>query len=295
MDGRFHHDGDGWTHAMRRRRADLLRRWERRREDRIRRMRIRLAVAMALTLGLVIPLAIAVGGDLAAGHVPRLDRESAAPRSSWCVTGMDAGSGLSMQPVPMTMRPPASLAEDIGESSGAACRSALSWPLLDVDVTVGFDAPARPWMPGHRGVDLAAQEHDDLYSPSNVVVSFAGMVAGKHVVSIRHGDLTLTFEPAVTRLPVGSAVARGERFGEVSRGSDHCDDACLHWGVRQGDEYLDPEHMVSSHRVALKPVSWGGNADWNTRTVQSLTAYEASQRGSDEDGIFASSRTADRH
>lgn len=258
MGERFHHDGDGWLHAMRRRRADLLRRRERSRAGRIWHMRLRLAVAMALTLGLTIPLVVAVGGELAAGHVLRPDRESTAPRSSWCVTGMDAGSGLSMQPVPMTMRSPASLAEDVDGSGGAVCRSVLSWPLLDVDVTVGFDAPARPWMPGHRGVDLAAQEHDDLHSPSNGVVSFAGMVAGKHVVSIRHGDLTLTFEPAVTRLPVGSAVARGERFGEVSRGSDHCDDACLHWGVRQGDEYLDPEHMVSSHRVALKPVSWEG-------------------------------------
>ncbi len=218
-------------------------------------MRVRLAAAMVLTLGLAMPLAVAVGGDLAVGRVSRPARESTVPRPSWCVTGMDAGSELSMWSVPMTMVPPASLADDVDESGGAACRSSLSWPLRDVDVTGGFDAPARPWMPGHRGVDLAAHEHDDLHAPSNGAISFAGTVAGKRVVSIRHGDLTLTFEPAVTRLQVGSAVTRGERFGEVTRGSDHCDDSCLHWGVKRGDDYLDPERMVSAHRVALKPVS----------------------------------------
>ncbi|WP_163197254.1 M23 family metallopeptidase [Bifidobacterium platyrrhinorum] len=109
-------------------------------------------------------------------------------------------------------------------------------------------------MSGHRGMDLAAGERDALLAPGDGVVSFAGEVAGKQVVSIRHKGLTITFEPAITDLAVGAQVSRGRRFGEVGGRSDHCDGACLHWGVRRGkDDYLDPEAMASRRRIALKP------------------------------------------
>ncbi|KAA8820312.1 M23 family peptidase [Bifidobacterium rousetti] len=138
-----------------------------------------------------------------------------------------------------------------------ACRVGLAWPLDEPVVAESFDGPAKPWLPGHRGVDLEAEEGEDIVAPDEGVISFAGEVAGKQVVSIRTDEgLTFTFEPAATDLPRGTRVRRGERFGEVAIGSDHCVGSCLHWGVRRGDRaYIDPTAMTGGRRIGLKPVS----------------------------------------
>lgn len=157
----------------------------------------------------------------------------------------------------MTLLPAAAstTARGVVPVSDGACRRAMSWPLRHVEQTRGFDPPERPWLAGHRGVDLAAGEHDELIAPADGVVSFVGEVAGKQVVSIRHRDLTLTFEPAVTGLSVGARVTRDQPFGEVGLGSDHCIGTCLHWGVKRGDAYLDPQAMAEPRRIVLKPAA----------------------------------------
>lgn len=121
-----------------------------------------------------------------------------------------------------------------------------------------FDRPAHNWLPGHRGVDLAAGQDADILAPETGMIIFAGEVAGKSVVSIRHGpkeNLTSTFEPAVTHLHPGDRVERGTAWGSVHGHSDHCDDGCLHWGLRTKDrEYVNPMSKLGRHRIALKPV-----------------------------------------
>ena len=68
----------------------------------------------------------------------------------------------------------------------------------------GFDPPAVVWGRGHRGVDLAAAEGAQIRSAAAGTVAFAGMVAGRPVVSIDHADgIRTTYEPvepAVIRL-----------------------------------------------------------------------------------------------
>ena len=39
---------------------------------------------------------------------------------------------------------------------------------------------------------------------------------------------------------VGQQVAAGDVVGTLSDERSHCADACLHWGVRDGLDYLDP-------------------------------------------------------
>jgi hypothetical protein len=90
------------------------------------------------------------------------------------------------------------------------------------------------------------------------VVAFSGKVAGKSVVTLRHGaetgSLTSTFEPAVTTRPVGAVIAKGERFARVEGGSEHCADGCLHWGLKRGTaDYLDPQQYAGSRKIVLKP------------------------------------------
>ena len=145
----------------------------------------------------------------------------------------------------------------VASSAGGLCRAALSWPVSElVSVTSPFDEPAQPWLSGHRGIDMRASPGEQLLAPSDGIISFAGLVAGKQVVSIRCRKLTLTFEPAVTDLGVGAQVKRGESFATVGDKSDHCDGSCVHWGVRRDKKsYLDPQHLVSPQHIALKPVT----------------------------------------
>ena len=57
-------------------------------------------------------------------------------------------------------------------------------------------------------------------------------------------------------LPVGSGVEQGDRFAYVAGASDHCDGACIHWGLRNGnDAYLDPQARTESRKIVLKMVT----------------------------------------
>ena len=112
------------------------------------------------------------------------------------------------------------------------------------------------WRNGnHRGVDLVAEQGTVILSPQAGTVSFAGKVAGKDVVSVRHrGGVTSTFEPAVTELSVGDTISRRQPVGIVEGSSDHCEDRCLHWGLKRGTaDYLDPQQYAGSRKIVLKP------------------------------------------
>lgn len=121
-----------------------------------------------------------------------------------------------------------------------------------------YQAPEKQWLSGHRGIDLNVEEGEELLAPADGMIAFAGSVAGKSVVTIRHGtlhgELTSTFEPATTDLPVGTMVKGGRIFAHVEGSSDHCVDVCLHWGLKGADHgYTDPEGKVRAVTIALKP------------------------------------------
>ena len=65
--------------------------------------------------------------------------------------------------------------------------------------------------------------------------------------------LTSTFEPAIAERDVGAHVAQGERFARVEGESDHCDERCLHWGIKsEGRQYTNPESKTRTVRIGLK-------------------------------------------
>ncbi len=137
------------------------------------------------------------------------------------------------------------------------------WPL---DAAAGAprvlrraDLPARPWEPGHRGVDLAADPGEAVLAPVDGVVVAAGRVAGRGVVSVRAASgWSATLEPVEAAVRVGERVRRGQVVGALSAGTGHCGPAaCLHWGVRSGSgagvRYRDPLSLLR-RRVVLLPV-----------------------------------------
>lgn len=131
------------------------------------------------------------------------------------------------------------------------------WPLPSPhEVVAGFDPPAEPWLPGHRGVDLAGHAGDVVRAAGAGVVAFAGPVAGVPVVSIRHpAGLVTSYEPVVAVVSTGDAVDLGERIGHLARRGGHClPRACLHWGLRRDGTYLDPLGLLGLAQVRLLPL-----------------------------------------
>jgi len=114
------------------------------------------------------------------------------------------------------------------------------WPLAGaIEVLRAFDPPARRWEAGHRGVDLAASVGDPVLAAAGGTVTYAGPLAGRGVVVVRHGLLRTTYEPVRAAVAVGQRVHVGAPLGTLQRES-HCSRPCLHWGLRRGEEYLDP-------------------------------------------------------
>ncbi|GAB5079521.1 M23 family metallopeptidase [Arthrobacter sp. AD-310] len=126
------------------------------------------------------------------------------------------------------------------------------WPLVPRPrVLRPFDPPPKPWLSGHRGVDLAApSDGSAVMSPAAGTVSFAGVVVDRPVITIDHGGgLRSSFEPVDSTLAVGEVVAAGQVIGTALPG--HCPVPCLHWGVRRGEDYINPLQFVMDLRPSV--------------------------------------------
>ncbi len=114
-----------------------------------------------------------------------------------------------------------------------------------------FDPPAVTWGSGHRGVDLAAADASVVRAPRDGTVTFAAEIAGRPVLVLSHGQTRSTFEPVVATVAVGTRVARGDPIGRLGVGHACPAPACLHWGLRRGEEYLDPLSLLRGEVVLL--------------------------------------------
>ena len=94
----------------------------------------------------------------------------------------------------------------VAPHADAAAR--YGWPLQPrPPVVTGYDPPAQRWLPGHRGVDLAASAGQPVTSAGDGTVTFAGQVGGRPVVSIRHSaTLWTTYEPVEAQVREGDTV-----------------------------------------------------------------------------------------
>lgn len=126
------------------------------------------------------------------------------------------------------------------------------WPLPgSPQVLRGFDPPLTWYGPGHRGVDLAAARGTPVLAAAAGRVTFAGRVGGRGVVVVDHGSVRTTYEPVAAQVRAGQRVRAGDPLGVLGPGS-HCARSCLHWGLRAGDDYLNPLRLVDADgRVRL--------------------------------------------
>jgi murein DD-endopeptidase MepM/ murein hydrolase activator NlpD len=173
--------------------------------------------------------------------------------------------GLSVGLAVVTMAPPVVAVTPavvpVPAGPGVAPAGRFRWPLDGAPQPVRrFDPPPQPWSAGHRGVDLAAAPGAVVRAAGAGTVYFAGLVAGRPVISVAHpGGLRTTYEPVRPAVTAGAAVAAGDPLGALLAGHPGCPAAaCLHWGLRRGDEYLDPLALLGLGRVRLLPARLRG-------------------------------------
>ncbi len=130
-------------------------------------------------------------------------------------------------------------------------------PVTPIVVERPFAAPAGPYSPGHRGVDLRADPGSTVRAPAPGVVRVAGRVAGKAVVSVEHPHRILgrtgwrtTYEGVLAVVDVGDAVGTGDPVGVAIT---HAHSRGFHWGLKNGRAYADPM-LLLRRAVILKPL-----------------------------------------
>ncbi|MFC6162942.1 M23 family metallopeptidase [Kribbella jiaozuonensis] len=135
--------------------------------------------------------------------------------------------------------------------------TASDWPLQPrPEVVHGFELPAKPWLPGHRGVDLAGHPGQPVLAATPGTITYAGPLAGRGIITITTGRRRTTYEPVVPAVSVGATVTTGTIIGRLSTAGSHClPRTCLHWGLLQGKQYLNPLTLVPNRPVRLLPLT----------------------------------------
>ena len=145
--------------------------------------------------------------------------------------------------------------------AAAAQRPVFGWPVAGPPVVDrAFSPPQSEYGAGHRGVDLRSAVGAAVLAAGPGEVTYAGVLAGRGVVTVTHGGgLRTTYEPVTAVVRVGQAVARGALLGHLSAGHASCraGTTCLHWGLLRGQTYLDPLALVQRPDVRLLPVEPG--------------------------------------
>lgn len=130
------------------------------------------------------------------------------------------------------------------------------WPLQPTPAVVeGFRPPVTRYGAGHRGVDLAGRPRQVVRAAAGGRVTYAGSLAGRGVVVVSHGTSRTTYEPVRATVGVGTVVGAGDPLGRLEVWGSHCaPSACLHWGLLEGETYLDPLTLVGAGPVRLLPL-----------------------------------------
>jgi len=168
--------------------------------------------------------------------------------------GLSAPAGLSSPAVRL-----AGAVAPTVPSATTGWQAPLPLPLAVVRL---FAPPPTRYAAGHRGVDLAAPPGATVTAAGAGTVAFAGVLAGRGVVSVRHADgLRTTYEPLTgLRVHRGTAVAAGAPLGLLATGHAGCPtSACLHWGLISDGTlrppgYLDPLLLLGRGPPRLLPL-----------------------------------------
>lgn len=120
---------------------------------------------------------------------------------------------------------------------------------VQAPITDHFRPPACRWCPGNRGIDYSVTPGTPVHAAGSGTVDFAGPVGTALFVVVGHPDglrTTYAFLQFVS-VSVGQPVTTATVVGAA--GPD------LHFGVRRGDTYLDPEPLLAERRLKARLVA----------------------------------------
>jgi len=102
-----------------------------------------------------------------------------------------------------------------------------------------FRPPPCTWCSGNRGIDYAVSAGSPVRASAAGVVTFAGAIGSGLYVTVTHPDGLRTSYAYLASIAVGAGqrVSQGDVLGTTG--------AELHFGVRRGDIYLDPELVLA--------------------------------------------------
>jgi murein DD-endopeptidase MepM/ murein hydrolase activator NlpD len=213
-----------------------------------------LALAVHVLIGTTLiarselPPPLALAGLPAAGGVSR----------AVALAGLPAAGGASRAVAPLDATAPAMA----GNGRVPRLRQPVEGPLVR-----GFEAPAGPYGPGHRGLDFAAAAGTPVRSPAGGRVAFAGPVAGTTWVTVEAapGVLVTVGPLRSTSVSVGEQVGAGRGLGTLAAGHATADPAtgtpttAAHLGLRVDGVYVDPlPWLAGLTRPRLVPLSEPG-------------------------------------
>ena len=178
-------------------------------------------------------------------------------------TGLPAAGGAARAVAHLDLTPPA---------MAVTGRVPRLRPPVEGPLVRGFEAPAGPYGPGHRGLDFAAAAGTTVRSPASGRVTFAGPVAGTTWVTVEAapGVLVTVGPLRSTSISVGEPVGAGRGLGTLAAGHATTDPAtadpatgtpatAAHLGLRVDGVYVDPlPWLVGLTRPRLVPLSEPG-------------------------------------
>ncbi|MGI9577141.1 MAG: murein hydrolase activator EnvC family protein [Microthrixaceae bacterium] len=113
------------------------------------------------------------------------------------------------------------------------------------EVVDWFRPPANRWGPGNRGWEFGTVGGEVVCAVGAGTVTFAGQVAGRGVVSLRHSASVVSSVTGLAEVFVkaGRSVAAGEVIGTAIAG--------LHVGFRVDGRYVDPAQFFDAPTHAV--------------------------------------------
>jgi murein DD-endopeptidase MepM/ murein hydrolase activator NlpD len=125
----------------------------------------------------------------------------------------------------------------------------VSAPIVDP-----FRAPACSYCPGNRGLEYLPVAGSVVTAVAGGTVVFSGVVAGVRYLVVEQADgRTATYgRLAAALVAVGGGVLPGEAIGRAT--------ARFYFGLRQGDQYIDPAPFFGVRRYRPRLVPIDGSA-----------------------------------
>ena len=128
-------------------------------------------------------------------------------------------------------------------------------PPVAAPIAERFREPSCPYCAGRRGVTFATRPGDTVRAVAAGVVTYSGRVAGTNYLVVAHDDgmLATYGRFARTWLIVGERVRA--RQAVATTGSSP-----LHFGLRRGGRYIDPEPLIGRRRFPVRLVPDDGTS-----------------------------------